>query len=151
VQINGKSSEEAETEIVNIVESIELTFAIQLPGADKTKFSWDLPFSGFTCDEGTVLYVTKPSPWCNSGDRQPFDLLNAVVHLAFNPSDDFEADSYEPQLSDIRADNDAAIIKKLSGAAAVVKQVVLHEYRLSNALRERNVREVHLVKKENGG
>jgi hypothetical protein len=50
VQINGKSSEEAETEIVNIVESIELTFAIQLPGADKTKFSWDLPFSGFTCD-----------------------------------------------------------------------------------------------------
>jgi hypothetical protein len=86
--------------ILTIVDELELSFVIDRSDTSRTFVHRPLKFAGF-CDgeETATLIITRDSEWMVnvSHFHGPFDLVDAARHLAFNYSDDAEADSYESQ------------------------------------------------------
>jgi hypothetical protein len=141
---------------LTLVDSIQLTFVLDRSGVEET-VTWDLPFAGYVNEWGNepILLITRNSPWTGPAEAPcPFDLLDASVYLAFSSSDDAEADSYDTQLEDFRNSVQSTIVLALGGTLAQAQYALneaLDNWRLSHALQEANVLEIHLRRRSDGG
>jgi hypothetical protein len=154
--LNGRPADEFEADpLLNVVETIELSFELDSRDGCRSRFSWNLPFAAKQSDDfEPVLFVTKNSPWMlQEGVSEPFDLVEAATHLAFSPGDDVESDSHETQLGYFQDEVQTAIIRTLGGAAAQVKHELakaLAVWPLHGALREANIREIRVLRADEG-
>ncbi len=153
---NGRPADEFEADpLLNVVETIELSFVLEGKDGHRSRFSWKLPFAAKQSDDfEPVLFVTKNSPWMlQEGVSEPFDLVEAATHLAFSPGDDVESDSHETQLGYFQDEVQTAIIRTLGGAAAQVKHELakaLAVWPLHGVLREANIREIRVLRADEG-
>jgi Histidine kinase-, DNA gyrase B-, and HSP90-like ATPase len=154
--VNGRPADEYQADpLLNVVETIELSFELVRRDGHRIHFSWSLPFAAKQSDDfEPLLFVTKNSPWMlREGASEPFDLVEAATHLAFSPGDDVESDSYETQLGHFQDEMQTAIIRILGGAAAQVKHELtkaLAVWPLDGALREANIREIRVLRADQG-
>jgi hypothetical protein len=158
IVVDGNEVQEGHAfkEVLTMVDSIQLRFVLNRGGAE-VNVEWNLPFAGFAGEWGDepVLLITKDSPWTGAAEvTRPFDLLDAAVYLAFSPNDDADADSSDTQLGDFRDSIQSAIVLTLGGTLAQAHYAlneVLYGWRLSYALREAKVSEIHLRRRVDGG
>jgi hypothetical protein len=154
--IDGKPAEDA-TPIsdLTVVDSIQLSFDLERSGAVPEQIEWDLPFAGWSQDsqDEAILFITRDSEWAKTGSPfQPFSLIDAAQHLAFNPSDDCEADSVETQQEYFWRGYEKSLVDTLGGSLAAARLALSRalDWDLTTALDRASLSEVRLVRKENG-
>ena len=151
--IDGKPAEDAAPiSDLTVVDSIQLSFDLERSGAAPEQIAWDLPFAGWSQDEA-ILFITLDSEWAKTGSPyQPFSLIDAAQHLAFNPSDDPDADSVETQQEYFWRGYEKSIVDMLGGSIAAARLALSRalDWDLTTALDHANLSEVRLVRKENG-
>jgi hypothetical protein len=156
VTIDGKPAEDAAPiSDLTVVDSIQLSFDLERSGVAPEQIVWDLPFAGWSQDsqDEAILFITRDSEWAKTcSPFQPFSLIDAAQHLAFNPSDDCEADSVETQQEYFWRGYEKSIVDKLGGAIAAARLALSRalDWDLTTALDRANLSEVRLVRKENG-
>jgi hypothetical protein len=157
--IDGKKVEEPSdspaTDILTIVNELELSFVIDRADKSRTFAHRPLKFAGF-CDgeDAATLFITRDSEWMvNASPFQgPFDLVEAARHLAFGYSDDADADSYESQ-RDYFSDEMTSDITRVLGGPMAVAALELERalnWNLRNALDRAGVTEVRISKDADG-
>jgi hypothetical protein len=123
--IDGKPAiDAAPISDLTVVGSIQLSFDLERSGAAPEQIVWDLPFAGWSQDsqDEAILFITRDSEWAKTGSPyQPFSLIDAAQHLAFNPSDDPDADSVETQQEYFWRGYEESIIKVLGGSIAAAR------------------------------
>lgn len=153
--IDGKPAEDAAHPLaVTIVNGIQLSFDLERAGAIE-QVAWNLPFAGWgEEDENEAsLFITRDSEWAQtSSPYQPFSLIDVAQHLAFDPSDDFEADSYETQEQYFKQRYEEAIIEAIGGALAAARLALSRAlgWDLTRALDAAHLSEVRFVRTEDG-
>ena len=140
---------------LTLVGSIQLSFDLERSGAAPEQIVWDLPFAGWSQDsqDEAILFITRDSEWAKTGSPyQPFSLIDAAQHLAFNPSDDPDADSFDTQEEFFQQRYEESIIKVLGGSIAAARLALSRalDWDLTTALDHASLSEVRLVRKENG-
>ena len=144
-------------QLLELVDSINLTFELKWPGSDEPKvFSWDLPFAGYPDDDdhqNCFLFVTEDSNWVNEckANAAPFCLESAAEHIGFDPGDDVESDSYDTQHDYFTERVEREIVRVLGGnigQARLELNKVVSNYELRDALNAAGINEVWLVKKD---
>ncbi len=154
--IDGKPAEDAgPISDLTVVDSIQLSFDLERSGAAPEQIVWDLPFAGWSQDsqDEAILFITHDSEWAKTcSPFQPFSLIDAAQHLAFNSSDDCEADSVETQQEYFWRGYEKSIVDTLGGAIAAARLALSRalDWDLTTALDRASLSEVRLVRKENG-
>jgi hypothetical protein len=154
--IDGKPAvDAAPISDLTVVGSIQLTFDLERSGAAPEQIVWDLPFAGWSQDsqDKAILFITRDSEWAKTGSPyQPFSLIDAAQHLAFNPSDDPDADSAETQQEYFWRGYEKSIVDTLGGSIAAARLALLRalDWDLTTALDHASLSEVRLVRKEKG-
>lgn len=148
VEIDGvDAGETTNDQGLTLVDKIELSF--ELTGQEEP-FVWSLPFAGWQVEDyggEMTMFTTTAGPWTQPGGG-PFSLVDAAVHLAFTPSDDFESDSYETQMDTFVEEWTRSFIRVLGGINAELKheiEVALRSYPLSSLLKEAGIRQLQLT------
>jgi hypothetical protein len=157
--IGGEKVEEVAdspaTDILTIVDELELSFVIDKVDHSRTFVHRPLRFAGFCDEEETAtLFIPRDSDWIVTGSpfQGPFDLVEAARHLAFSFNDDAGADSYESQ-RDCFSDEMTSDITKVLGGPMAVAALELERalsWNLMNALDHAGVTEVRFAKGADG-
>jgi hypothetical protein len=153
--IDGKPAEDAAPiSDLTIVEASNCP-SILSGGRRPEQIVWNLPFAGWgEEDENEAsLFITRDSEWAQtSSPYQPFSLIDVAQHLAFDPSDDFEADSYETQEQYFKQRYEEAIIEAIGGALAAARLALSRAlgWDLTRALDAAHLSEVRFVRTEDG-
>ena len=143
------------TDILTIVNELELSFVIDRVDQSRTFVHRPLKFAGFCDEEETAaLFITRDSEWMVAGSpfQGPFDLVDAARHVAFNCNDDAGADSYESQ-RDYFSDETTSDITRVLGGPMAVAALELERalsWNLKNALDRAGVTEVRFSKGDDG-
>jgi hypothetical protein len=141
--------------VLTVVDELDLSFVIDRKDTSRTFVHRRLKFAGF-CDgeETATLFIARDSEWMVNGSpfQGPFDLVDAARHLAFNYSDDAEADSYESQ-RDYFFDEMISDITRVLGGPMAVAELELERalnWNLKIALDNAGVTEVRFSKGADG-
>ncbi len=154
--IDGEPADDVvATEVLTIVNSIQLSFDLVRSGASPEQVLWNLPFAGWGGDDydEVTLFITRDSEWATTGSPyQPFSLIAAAQHLVFDPSDDPDADSFDTQEEYFQQRYEESITKVLGGTIAAARLALTRtlDWTLTNALNAANLPEVRLVREEDG-
>jgi hypothetical protein len=157
--IDGKKVEEVSdspaTDILTIVNELELSFVIDRVDQSRIFVHRPLKFAGF-CDgeETATLFITRDSEWMVTGSpfQGVFDLVDAARHLAFNYNEDAGTDSYESQ-RDYFSDEMTSDITRVLGGPMAVAALELERalsWNLKNALDHAGVTEIRFSKDADG-
>ena len=155
--IEADGEEVKSSQLLEIVDSITLSFELKWPGSDEPKlFEWELPFAGYPDDDdckNCFLFVTETSNWVKEckGTATPFCLEDAAEHIGFDPGDDCESDSYDTQHDYFTERVEREIVRVLGGnigQARLELGKVVSNYELRDALNAAGINEVWLVKKD---
>lgn len=157
--IDGKKIEEVSdspaTDILTIVNELELSFVIDRADRSRIFVHRPLKFAGFCDEEETAtLFITRDSEWLavQSPFQGPFDLVDAARHLAFSYNEDAGADSYESQ-RDYFTDEMASDLTRVLGGPMAVAALELERalsWTLRNALDKAGITGVQFRKNEEG-
>ncbi len=157
--IDGKKIDEVSdspaTDILTIVNELELSFVIDRVDQSRTFVHRPLKFAGFCDEEETAtLFITRDSEWlaAESPFDGPFDLVEAARHIAFSFNEDAGADSYESQ-RDYFSDEMTSDITRVLGGPMAVAELELERalsWNLKNALDHAGVTEVRFSKGADG-
>jgi hypothetical protein len=136
---------------LTVVDTITLSFSLT---GQKSPITWDLPFA-CRFDEDTEslrMYVTKASPWVIRKD-EPFDLVEAAMHVGFSFNDSNSGDSYDTQKDEYREEYETEFITVLGGKTAVIREEIakaLQSWPLSHLLKTEGIGQVLLNLKQDG-
>jgi hypothetical protein len=150
-----KVSDSPATDILTIVNELELSFVIDRGDQSRVFVHRPLKFAGFCDEEETAtLFIMRDSEWIVNGSpfQGHFDLVDAARHLAFNYSDDADADSYESP-RDYFSDEMTSEITRVLGGPMAVAALELERalnWNLKNALDHAGVTEVRFSKGADG-
>jgi hypothetical protein len=156
IEVDGEEVKNGQ--LLEVVDSINLTFELKYSGSDDPKvFNWEhLAFAGYPDDNDRLnffLYITKTSTWVKAckENAEPFSLEAAAEHIGFDPGDDAESDSYDSQHDYFMERVEREFVRILGGSigqARLELGKVVSNYELRDALNAAGINEVWLVKKD---
>ncbi len=137
---------------LRVVEAIELSFLLNRV---EDPICWDLPFACWLDEEydgdSMRMCVTKTSAWAHRKSHQPFDLIDAAIHVAFFSSDSADSDSWDTQEQYFRDEWESEFLRVLGGSEAVIEAELLKAlggWPLSSRLRDASISNVHLIESQ---
>lgn len=156
LHVDGKPRAAVETnDVLTLVDSIRLSFVLRQrkAGSKAEKIVWNLPFAGDNQETGcedVVLFVTRDSVWAKEDAKEPFDLVDAAVHIAFSYND--EGDTWDTQHDYFEEWVTKAVIGVLRGPVAQARHALRESlgWNLTTSLDRANLQEVRLFKNKSG-
>lgn len=140
---------------ISIADEIILECQYSLAGQVET-LRWDVPFAGYNYEGESGCYslaVTFDSPWATH-QQAPFELVDAAAFLSFFESSDYDDGTFDDQLDAFKDNASTEIQHVLEGSLVVARRLVdeaLQHWKVQDALRAANVREIRFVASEKDG